>query len=185
MPVTNANQALTWGHGPKVLDVFLEPTCPFSGKAYAKLPALLTAAGENKLTIRLRIQSQPWHMFSPITTRAVLAASTLPHGRDAVMHVLSAIFNHRDAFEPQDHCKGELLNASAAQILGKIESLSGVQLKSAFFEDHVTTLQKWHARYARQNGIHVSPTFMLDGIVIADMSSGDEVSDWLKKLGFA
>jgi hypothetical protein len=24
---------------------------------------------------------------------------------------------------------------------------------------------KWHCKYARQNGIHVSPTFMIDGLV--------------------
>ena len=41
---------------------------------------------------------------------------------------------------------------------------------------------KWQTRYARQNGIHVSPTFMIDGIVQADMSSGDAVADWVKRL---
>ena len=34
---------------------------------------------------------------------------------------------------------------------------------------------KWHCRYARQNGIHVSPTFMVDGMVRPDMGSGDAV----------
>jgi hypothetical protein len=41
---------------------------------------------------------------------------------------------------------------------------------------------KWHARYGRQNGIHVSPTFMIDGLVQADMSSGDAVTDWVSRL---
>jgi hypothetical protein len=41
---------------------------------------------------------------------------------------------------------------------------------------------KRHCRYARQNGIHVSPTFMIDGLVQADMSSGDAVADWVKRL---
>ena len=35
---------------------------------------------------------------------------------------------------------------------------------------------------ARQNGIHVSPTFMVDGLVQADMSSGDAVGDWTARL---
>jgi len=37
-------------------------------------------------------------------------------------------------------------------------------------------------RYARQNGIHVSPTFMVDGLVQPDMSSGDPVADWVARL---
>jgi hypothetical protein len=41
---------------------------------------------------------------------------------------------------------------------------------------------KWHCKYARQNGIHVSPTFMIDGLVHADMSSGDPIADWVSRL---
>jgi hypothetical protein len=36
--------------------------------------------------------------------------------------------------------------------------------------------------YERQNGIHVSPTFMVDGLVQADMSSGDPVADWVSRI---
>ncbi len=38
------------------------------------------------------------------------------------------------------------------------------------------------AAYARQNGIHVSPAFMIDGLVQNDMSSGDAVSAWVSRL---
>ena len=41
---------------------------------------------------------------------------------------------------------------------------------------------KWHCKYARQNGIHVSPTFVIDGLVRNDMGSGDTVEDWVAKL---
>ena len=41
---------------------------------------------------------------------------------------------------------------------------------------------KWHTKYARQNGIHVSPSFMIDGLVQPDLSSGDKVSDWVSRL---
>ena len=30
-------QPLVWGHGPRTLEVFLEPTCPFSVRAFNKL----------------------------------------------------------------------------------------------------------------------------------------------------
>ena len=36
---------LVWGHGPRIFEVFLEPTCPFSVKAFGKLDDLLDQAG--------------------------------------------------------------------------------------------------------------------------------------------
>ena len=54
---------LVWGHGPRVFEVFLEPTCPYSVRAFGKLDDLLTQAGEDRITIKIRLQSQPWHMY--------------------------------------------------------------------------------------------------------------------------
>jgi len=71
---------LEWGHGPRVFEVFLEPTCPFSVRAFGKLDTLLAEAGQDRITIKLRLQSQPWHMYSGVVTRCVIAASTLPAG---------------------------------------------------------------------------------------------------------
>jgi hypothetical protein len=39
--------------------MFLEPTCPFSVKAFGKFDDLLAQAGEDRITIKLRLQSQP------------------------------------------------------------------------------------------------------------------------------
>jgi hypothetical protein len=57
-----------------------------------------------------------------------------------------------------------------------------VKLAEAFSIPNLDREIKWHTRYARQNGIHVSPTFMIDGVVQPDMSSGDSVSDWVSRL---
>jgi hypothetical protein len=50
---------LVWGHGPRVFEVFLEPTCPFSVKAFGNLEDLLDRAGEDRITVKVRLQSQP------------------------------------------------------------------------------------------------------------------------------
>ena len=34
-------QPLVWGHGPRTFEVFLEPTCPYSVRAFNKLDDLL------------------------------------------------------------------------------------------------------------------------------------------------
>jgi hypothetical protein len=57
-----------------------------------------------------------------------------------------------------------------------------VKLKEAFAIPDLDREIKWYCKYARQNGIHVSPTFMIDGLVHAEMGSGDAVSAWVAKL---
>jgi protein-disulfide isomerase len=50
------------GHGKTELEVFLEPTCPFSKRTFEKFEPLLEAAGADRLSIRVRFLSQPWHL---------------------------------------------------------------------------------------------------------------------------
>ena len=173
---------LVWGHGPRVFEVFLEPTCPFSVRAFDKLDDLLAQAGEDRITVKIRLQSQPWHMYSGVIVRCILAASTLPGGKAAAKAVMAAVAAHREEFEFERHCRGANMGATPNDIIARIEDYSGVKLADAFAIPDLDREVKWHCRYARQNGIHVSPTFMIDGIVQADMGSGDKVSDWAARL---
>ena len=173
---------LAWGHGPRLLDLFLEPTCPFSVRALGKLDALLALAGPERITLRIRLQSQPWHMFSPVVVRAVLAASTLPGGKDSAKAVLVEVGKRREEFEFEKHCRGPNMDATPRQILARIEGYTSLSLAEAFADPDLQAEVKWHARYARQNGIHVSPSFMIDGLVQPDMASGDPVESWAERL---
>ena len=57
-----------------------------------------------------------------------------------------------------------------------------MKLTEAFAIPDLDREVKWHCKYARQNGIHVSPTFIIDGLVQVDMGSGDPVADWVSRL---
>ena len=173
---------LAWGNGPRVFEVFLESTCPYSVKAFNKLDTLLEQAGADKITIKIRLQSQPWHMYSGVLVRCILAASTLAGGRETAKKVMAAIAAHREEFEFAHHAGGPNMDVTPNQLIERLENYSGVELKSAFSIPDLDREIKWHCKYARQNGIHVSPTFMIDGLVQADMSSGDDVGAWVKKL---
>lgn len=175
-------QPLEWGHGPRIFEVFLEPTCPFSVKAFNKVNALLEQAGEDKITVKIRLQSQPWHLFSGVIVRCILAASTLPEGKAAAHKVMQAVADRREEFEFTDHCSGPNMQATPEEIIARIEGYSGVQLADAFARPELQTEIKWHCKYARQNGIHVSPTFMVDGLVQPDLGSGDDVAVWVTRL---
>jgi protein-disulfide isomerase len=173
---------LIWGHGPRVFEVFLEPTCPFSARALGKLDALLALTGEDRITLKIRLQSQPWHMFSGVIVRAALAASTLPEGKQAAKAVLEAVGMHREEFEFERHARGPNMDATPNDILARIEAYSGLALAAAFANPELDREIKWHCKYARQNGIHASPSFMIDGLAQADISSGDAVEAWAAKL---
>ena len=172
---------MVWGGGPRVLEVFVEPTCPFSVKAFSKLDDLLAEAGA-EITIKVILQSQPWHMYSGVIVRCIVAASTLAEGKAAAKAVMAAVGKHRTEFEFDRHCGGPNLDATPNDIIARIERYSGLTLSEAFALPGLDRVIKWHAKYARQNGIHVSPTFMIDGLIQADMGSGDEVSSWMAKL---
>lgn len=171
------------GSWPARLRNVLEPTCPFSAKALGKLDDTLKLSGDDRITAKIRLQSQPWHLFSGVIVRCILAASTLHRGKEAAKTVMTAAIGHREEFEFTRHCSGPNMKATPQDIIARIETYSGLRLADAFAIPDLDREIKWHCKYARQNGIHASPTFMIDGLVQADMSSGDAVSDWVKRLG--
>jgi hypothetical protein len=172
---------LVWGTGPHTFEVFLEPTCPFSVKTFDKLDEFLVLAGTDRVTLKIRLQSQPWHMYSGVVVRCILAASTLPDGKEAAKRVMKAVGAHREEFEFDHHCGGANLDVTPRELVGRLEALSGMSVSEAFAFPDLDREIKWHCKYARQNGVHVSPTFMVDGLVRPDMSSGDDVSAWVTK----
>lgn len=173
---------LEWGHGPHAFEVFLEPTCPFSGRAFAKLDAFLALVGPKKVTVKIRLQSQPWHMFSGVITRAILAASTTPGGKDAAKTMMAAIYADREAYEFTNHASGSNMAETPEGLLDRLARASGVDFRQAFDLPDLDREIKWHTKYARQNGIHVSPTMMIDGIAFPNIGSGESVEDWARHL---
>nr|MBA2813967.1 Thioredoxin [Candidatus Pantoea persica] len=93
--------------------------------------------------------------------RYILAASTLPAGKAAAKAVLKPVADHREEFE--DHCHGDNMQTTPAQIIGRLQRYSGIDATTPFDRADLQNLIKWHCKYARQNGIHVFPTFMIDG----------------------
>lgn len=174
---------LVWGNGPASFDVFLEPTCPFSGRAFGKLRDFLALVGRDRVVVKLRLQSQPWHMFSGVITRAILAASTTPGGKEAAWAVMAAVYAERDSYEFTNHASGPNMDETPSGILRRIEAATGLSLQAAFDIPDLDREIKWHCKYARQNGIHVSPTFLVNGLVAPNLGSGDSIEDWAKAMG--
>ena len=108
------------------------------------------------------------------------SAWAIEHAEESAKPYLSVV--GAEEFEFDRHCGGPNLETTPSEIIRRIESYSGLMLAAAFAIPDLDREVKWHCKYARQNGIHVSPTFMIDGLVRADMSSGDSVDDWAARL---
>lgn len=182
--VLNGPQPIELGHGKVELEVFLEPTCPFSKRAFFKLQPLLSAVGEENLTIKIRFLSQPWHLFSGVVTRCILAATATAGGKQAGLITMAAVYEHREDFICEDHCSGPNMELSPARIIVRISDLSGIDLSEAFKLKSVDRALRWHAKYCRQNGVHTSPSFAINGLVNDAMSSGQSIEEWAEPLGF-
>ena len=118
-------EPLELGHGKVELEVFLEPTCPFSKIAFGKLRPLLDAVGEDRLTIKIRFVSQPWHLFSGIVTRAILAATATPGGKEAGLAAMRGIYERREEFEFENHSSGPNMDCTPNQVVAQISALAG------------------------------------------------------------
>lgn len=153
---TWAADPLVWGEGDRLFEAFLEPTCPFSARAFGKLFALLDEVGWDRLTVRIWMHSQPWHMFSGLQCRAIAAASAGPGGKEAARRVMAALYENREAFEFDDHRAGPNLDETPRGMITRMEEASGVGIAEAFQFAGLEAVVKAHTRYARQNGIHVS-----------------------------
>jgi hypothetical protein len=176
-------EPLEFGRGPTELEVFLEPTCPFSKTAFGKLRPLIDAVGEDRLTIRIRFVSQPWHLFSGIVTRTILAASATPGGKETALKAMHGVYEHREEFEFEDHSSGPNMHRTPTEIIADISKLAGADLSAAFRYPSVGAALRWHTRYARQNGVHFSPTFSVNRIVNPNISSGQKIEEWVTQLG--
>lgn len=169
---------LVFGHGPTEIEFFLEVTCPYSKRAFEKLPALVAALGEDRVTARIRLHSQPWHLFSGVVCRAILAASATKGGKAAALKAMAGVYDRREDFEFTDHSHGPNMDRTPADILRDIAAIVGTDLSEPFRLKEVGAAFRWQTRYARQNGIHVSPTFMVNGLVEGQMASGQAIEEW-------
>jgi hypothetical protein len=119
-------------------------------------------------------------MYSGVIVRCILAASTL-EGAKTAAKPLWRRWPACEEFEFDRHCSGPNLDSTPNDIIRRIERYSGVSLPRPSRSPISTARSSWHCKYARHNGIHVSPTFMLDGLVQPDMSSGDPIADWVAR----
>jgi hypothetical protein len=101
---------LIWGHGPRVFEVFLEPTCPFSVRAFGKLEDLLDKAA------LAHVLERDCALHS-----GRLDPRRRKDGRESVMAAVAA---HREEFEFDRHCSGPNLDATPNDIIRRSSAIA-------------------------------------------------------------
>ncbi len=92
------------------------------------------------------------------------------------------VFAERDSYEFTNHASGPNMDQTPSDILRRIKAATGLALRAAFDIPDLDRQIKWHCNYTRHNGIHVSPTFMVRGLVAANLGRGDSIEDWQRAI---
>ncbi|KIY52623.1 hypothetical protein FISHEDRAFT_55820 [Fistulina hepatica ATCC 64428] len=177
---------------PHTLDIFLDYVCPFSAKMALSIENVLMplfgpgGLYEGKVKIIVRPQVQPWHASSTLVHEAALAV--VRAAPQQYWHYSLKLFEHQKQFfdipsatKTPLQIREELVELAKgivpANSIGEVKGL--LELKSTpNGGTSVTDDLKYTVKFSRQNGIHVSPTVLWDGIVANEISSGWSEQQW-------
>ncbi|KAI8643549.1 thioredoxin-like protein [Parasitella parasitica] len=179
---------------PHTLEFYLDYVCPFSAKIYKKLREevwpFVETTYPDKFQFIFRQQIQPWHASSTIVHEAAIAVEKIDSTKFFVFS--DALFaNQKNYFDEALETKtraetaaslaqlAESVHVPAAKVLKLISNGIGEPKNHG---NDVTNDLKLCIKLGRQNGIHVSPTVLVDGIKDDSVSSGWDIDQWKEYL---
>ena len=165
----------TKGKGIKV-ELFMDFLCPFSKKAFKTLQKI------DQIQLTLIPYLQPWH---PTTFYVLSAAVTVYQisGIDTFFKFADILFDHQEEFSDS-----AVFNKTPKEIYSQLQRISdsiGIQkeeFEKRMISDQTTLDIKILQKYGRQNSVHVTPTFAINGIITDEVGSSFTEEQWLKFL---
>ncbi|KAI0303986.1 hypothetical protein BC826DRAFT_1100910 [Russula brevipes] len=169
---------------PHTLDIFLDYVCPFSGKLSLTIDKVLKpwigvgGRYEGKIKIIFRNQVQPWHASSTLTHEAGLAVARVTpekFGPSLSSSTLTPIQIREKlaSLYAELGVRGDQVDSFKDLLTNKSTPNGGVS---------VTDDLKYTIKYSRQNGVHVSPSVLWDGILANEISSSWGEPEWAQFL---
>ncbi|CAG8521643.1 3565_t:CDS:2 [Diversispora eburnea] len=173
---------------------FADYVCPFSCRMFRTLQNEVFPYIEQKYSGKIqfifRQQIQPWHPSSTLVHEAGLAVERID--QKSFYKFSDKLFEaQKDYFdESVQNLNREQIYQSLAKLAGSIgissdQFLSLVNIKSVDSNikatnqgNQLTPDLKWHIKLGRQNGIHVSPTVLWDGIIDDSIQSSWTLGKW-------
>jgi len=179
-------QSLSQEQRRHTIDLFLDLVCPFSARLWS------TVVVENKLPDKyksriefiFRHQIQPWHNQSALVHTVIIAVAREQPSR--IFDAITGLFKRqRELFD--EHIEEKSQVEIYEKILSILNEETQIQLDINLFRtkrtesnagNSITPDLKYHIKYARKHGIHVSPTVLVDGLEENDISSQWTVDQW-------
>ncbi|PFH50135.1 hypothetical protein AMATHDRAFT_4219 [Amanita thiersii Skay4041] len=177
---------------PHTLDIFLDYVCPFSAKMAKTIDSvlvpLLSRGGkyDGKVKIIVRPQVQPWHASSTLTHEAGLAvlrvspenywkfSVMLFEAQEEYFDIPTSTLSPVQVREKLAKLVAKILPSEAVEKFKDLLKLKGSPNAGVAVTDDL----KYTIKVSRQNGIHVSPTVLWDGLVANEISSSWGEKEW-------
>ncbi|ESK91658.1 hypothetical protein Moror_10704 [Moniliophthora roreri MCA 2997] len=175
-------------HAPHTLDIFLDYVCPFSAKMALAIENVLKPLFSPGGKYDGKVKVQPWHASSTLVHEASLAVAKVSP-KDFWVFSL-ALFKHQEEYFdiPTSTLTPVQIRANLAKLASTV--ISSPESVAAFIDVltlkstpnggvDVTNDLKYTIKFSRQNGVHVSPTVLWDGLVAGEISSSWGEQEWL------
>ncbi|BEI80706.1 hypothetical protein CcaverHIS002_0112350 [Cutaneotrichosporon cavernicola] len=180
---------LRTGTGGQTLEVYLEPLCPFSYKMARSLEDnVLPHVKEGgkyhgKVELIIRVYAQPFHYFSAFPARPSLPVlgdnwfNKMVKDKTPLQCQQAYVDVALDVLEKHGRLPAGPRSKAAGAMMDKLQVQDKMNGGSTMF-----TEIKYLTREGRQNGIHFTPTVLLNGLEDGSVSSSFGKDDWDKYL---
>jgi len=168
-----------------IVEVFLDLLCPFSKKAFLRLKEVVDHY-KNQVQVRIINFVQPWHpqaYYLSIVGASTYFASnkSSPGSGDAqFLKYFDLAFDRQADFSDEKVAQktADQLLTESATLAASVTGLSQETILQVAKEDPTIIFLKIHQKYGRQNGIHVTPTYLINGLNEASISSSWTLEQW-------
>jgi len=172
------------------LEVFLDYACPFSARMANKLNTfvrdIIDSRYPGKVKVIFRPHVQSWHVGSVITHEAGLAA--LRASPENYWPFSLALFKRQEEYFdiPTQDLTPRQIRENLAKLASEVLPPDAVEKFKELLVfkgtpnggNAVTDDLKYTIKFSRQNGIHVSPSTLWDGLFQSQISSGWDEKEW-------
>ncbi|KAL1843493.1 hypothetical protein VTJ49DRAFT_1364 [Mycothermus thermophilus] len=197
------------------IEIYIDYVCPFSAKLFRTLTTSVIPHIRSRPSLAartqiiLRQQIQPWHPSSTLVHEAALAVQRVASSSSgnvgsnatevanifwafssALFASQTAFFDESVATEPRNatyrrlaQLARESVGLDEDAVFALLKVPEGGEGKNA--GNGVTADVKTIVKMARLTGVHVTPTVLLDGVVVPEIGSawtGEQWGEWLEKV---
>jgi protein-disulfide isomerase len=177
------------------VEVFIDVGCPFSARAFLKLPALVEEF-KGQVWFNVCLNPQPWHAYNVEMGHAAVVASDPIKFLTCVHECLSVydpyvcvctcvyysspplryVFENRTDFLSLDKNSDLLIALAKAAVATGDEHDRFVDA----MEDDSKLMRQYknYILYARQLGVHGTPSYYINSIAAPAIQSGWDASEW-------